>query len=682
MDTIGKYRLDRKLAHGGMAEIYLAYPLDDRSDENPVVIKQILPHLASDERFLAMFLNEAQLAAHMHHENIVQVLEFGEENGRLYMVLEFVNGLDCWRFSKRAELWEEHRTVVATYIVRQVLNALSYAHNIKDVNGNLMQVVHRDLSPSNIYLSRDGGVKLGDFGIARIESNRFRPVEIIPKGKYGYMAPEQVEGRPVDVRADVYSAGVVLTELLIQQQLFTGTSQLSIMLDIRDGRLDRLEKNAEKIPAGLKQILEGALARNPDDRFRSAWEFNEALVMYESTMGVPLTAAQFATQVQNVLSRSNSSQRNNSDIDAIARTLAGKEILGVQDTHADGATAVDALNDLMGDDADGTPTTMGKAERTGDRKYWAHLPDNTAIGPTPFAHIIELIYSDKITAETPMSTDGRSFRDARQFEELVRHLPVHTPTSTHDEVNQPKRRGLLEMESPSNILLSLATSSDTGALICEKDGHRKEVYVKDGLAVYVGSNESAELLGEYLVENGVVERMELEMALALLPKFHGHLGDTLIALGMLTAVELFKHISGQIEQRFNDLLSWDKGKYEFFEGVEVRRGVLEVQIDMVAMVRNHLLSQMDEISGDDIFTHLENQNVCPTHLTAAVVDRMRLPVQLDNKIRSIQNWCPVSALMFHPEDTMEIIGKTLFLGIESGLWTCDAATIPWHSNQQ
>ncbi|MBN2717632.1 MAG: serine/threonine protein kinase [Deltaproteobacteria bacterium] len=677
MDTIGKYRLERKLAHGGMAEIFLAHAIDDTAGNTPVVIKQILPNLANDERFLAMFLNEAQLAAIMQHENIVRVLEFGEENGLLYMVMDFVDGLDCWRFSKRSELWESQRTSVAIYIIRQVLNALSYAHNVTDVNGELLQVVHRDLSPSNIYLSRDGGVKLGDFGIARIESNRFRPVEIIPKGKYGYMAPEQVEGRPVDMRADVYSAGVVLTELLIQQQLFTGTSQLSIMLDIRDGRLDRLEKNAEKLPAGLKQILEIALARNPDERYHTAWEFNEALLMYESTMGAPLTKAQFAAQVQHVLSHSSSSKSVNSDIGAIAKTLAGKEILGVQFTGSDGVTAVDALEDLF---SDGTPVTMSTEHLADDGKYWAQLPNKSILGPTPFAHIVELIYSDKITSETPISKNGRNYRAAREFEELVRHLPVHTPTSTHDEVNQPKRRGLLEIESPSNTLLTLATSGDTGALICEHDGHRKEVYVRNGMAVYVGSNESAELLGEYLVEKGVIERMELEMALALLPKFHGHLGDTLIALGMLTAVELFKHISGQIEQRLADLLLWNKGKYEFFEGVEVRKGVLEVQLDLVAAVRDDLLTKMHRIGGRRIFETLEIQNVCPTNLIGAVIDRMHLPVPLYNKIRAIQNWCPVSALLFHPDDTPEDIGKTLFFSIESGLWTCDASAIPWHMN--
>ncbi|MBN2343904.1 MAG: serine/threonine protein kinase [Deltaproteobacteria bacterium] len=661
-----------------MAEIFLATHINSPADDAPVVVKRILPNLAHDERFVAMFLNEAQLAAHMHHPNIVRVLEFGEEDGRLFMVMEFVDGLDCWRFAKRSEHWEDKHVGVAVYIIRQVLDALAYAHNVRDVNGELLQVVHRDLTPSNIYLSRSGNVKLGDFGIARIESTRFRAVQIIPKGKYGYMAPEQVEGRPVDMRADVYSAGVVLTELLIQQQLFTGTSQLSIMLDIRDGRLERLEKNAEKIPDGLRQILEGALARNPADRYRTASEFSEALMVYETTLDKQISQGQFAAKIQQILELGDSQKDITSDIGAIAQTLAGEEILGVQTTKPDGVTAVDAIKIIT--ESDGTPVTMDFEQRTGQGKYWAHITDGTSIGPTAFAHIVELIYSDKISGDTPISKDGRSFSPAKEFEELVRHLPVYTPTSTTEEVNMPKRRGLLEMESPSNILLTLAASNDTGALICELNGRRKEVYIRNGQAVYVGSNESSELLGEYLVENGVVERMELEMALALLPKFHGHLGDTLIALGMLTAVDLFKHISGQITQRLNDLVRWQSGKYEFFEGVEVRQGVLEVQLDLVSFVRDYLLHRADEMDTDEIYQKLEMRSVSPSHMIHQLIDRLRLPHPFDEKFRAVQDWCSVSELAFHPNDTSQVIGKTLFLGIESGLWTCDAPSIPWHTD--
>lgn len=674
MEIIGKYRLTKKIAHGGMAEIFLGSRADTPNDNTQVVIKQILPNLANDERFVAMFLNEAQLAAHMHHPNIVRVLEFGEDNGRLFMVMEFVDGLDCWRFAKQNRHWEDNHVGVAIYIIRQVLDALSYAHNVRDVNGELLQVVHRDLSPSNIYLSKEGNVKLGDFGIASIESNRFRPVQIIPKGKYGYMAPEQVEGRTVDMRADVYSAGVVLTELLIQQQLFTGTSQLSIMLDIRDGRLERLEKNSEKIPEGLRQILEGALARNPNERYRSASEFNEALMVYETTMGKEISKDHFASILEEILSATRTNKEVPSDVGAIARTLAGEEILGLQMTKPDGVTAVDAIRRVNGE---GTPLTMDFEQRTGQGQYWAHTTDDTSIGPSSFAHIVELIYSDKISADTPISKDGRQFRPAREFEELIRHLPVYTPTSTTGDINPPKRRGLLEIETVPNILLTLASSNDTGVLICEKDGHRKEVYVRNGQAVYIGSNESSELLGEYLVENGVVERMELEMALALLPKFHGHLGDTLIALGMLTAVDLFKHISGQISQRLNDLVSWNKGQYEFFDGVEVRQGVLEVQLDMVSFVRNHLLEKMETLASAAIYQELGFQNVCPTNLAGLLIDRLRLPKPLDSKIRSIQDWCRVSDLLFEPTDTPEVIGKTLFLAIESGIWSCDASSVPW-----
>jgi len=676
METIGTYTLLRKLAHGGMAEIFLAARTGEDTG-TPVVIKCILPELANDPRFVAMFLNEAQLAAHMHHPGIVQVMAFGEENGRLYMVMEFVDGLDCWRFARRSESWGADHAGVAVYIIRQVLDALSFAHNMRDVNGDRLMVVHRDLSPSNIYLSRSGQVKLGDFGIARVESTRFRPVQVIPRGKFGYMAPEQVEGQPVDMRADIYSAGVVLSELLIREQLFSGTSQLSVMLDIRDGRLEKLERHAGKIPEGLRQVLEGALARDPADRYRTAAEFSQALEAFEVAMAHPIGQEEFAALVEKAMDEGGRQGNTTSDISAIAKNMAGGEVLGMQLTHPDGITNVDALRRAK---EQGTPITMDFEQQTGQGRYWARLPDQPAVGPTSFAHIVELIYSDRIGEDTFVSRDGVNFEPAGAFPELVRHLPVYTPATEDTDVTPPKRRGVLDIEPPCQVLLTIAASGDTGALVCDSSGRRKEIYLREGIAVYVGSNEPGELLGEYLVEHRILERSELEMALALLPKFHGHLGDTLIALGMLTAVELLQHINGQISERLDDLITWQNGNYEFYEDVEVRKGVLEVQIDPIRFVREFLESRLSTISGDRIFAELSPYQVAPTPLRDRLIDRLHLSEPRNGIIRGLTGWTRVSELIFLTPTVPQEVGKSLFVAVESGLWTCDGPSIPWHES--
>ncbi|MCP4198917.1 MAG: serine/threonine protein kinase [Proteobacteria bacterium] len=296
--AFGRYLLKQKLAHGGMAEVFLGCAMDADPNAEQLVIKCILPELAREPQFVGMFTNEAQLAAQMKHPNIVKVLDFGEVGGRLYMVMEHVEGLDCWRFARRLHPWGEDHTSLVVWIACQVLDALHYAHGVTDVNGISLNVIHRDLSPSNIYLSLKGEVKLGDFGIAKIESERYRRIQMIPHGKHGYVAPEQAEGRAVDRRADIFSMGIVLTELLIGKKLFTDTSQLSQLCDIKEGRLDALDSKVERVAPGLAKVIYKALARVPAHRYATALEFRDVLNAYVDDHGPTSSAPALAEHVR------------------------------------------------------------------------------------------------------------------------------------------------------------------------------------------------------------------------------------------------------------------------------------------------------------------------------------------------------------------------------------------------
>jgi serine/threonine-protein kinase len=545
-----------------------------------------------------------------------------------------------------------------------------------------MHVVHRDLSPSNIYLSQKGNVKLGDFGIAKVESNYFRPIKVIPKGKFGYMAPEQVEGKDADARADVYSAGVVLTELIIREQLFSGASQLSVMRDIRDGRIERLDQNVEKIPPGLREILKGALARNPSERFRSAAEFKEALMAFDMSLSNSLSRKDFSSMVTKVIEDCKEAHLHDHDsnINAIAMTLAGQEIVGVQLTKPDGITAVSAVRSSMNGE---TPITMDFEQITGEGQYWAKVGDGGVMGPMPFAHIIELIYRDKIKNFTEVSKDGHVYTQARQFDELARHLPVSTPTSKNINSGSPKRRGMLEIETVLNVLLTISSSKDYGVLVCEHQGKRKEIYVKDGLVHYVSSNESGDLLGEYLVKNDIIEQVELEMALALLPKFHGHLGDTLIALGMLSAVELMHYISEQILMRLKSVFTWNEGVYEFFEDVAVREGVLEVKIELAQFLKEYLLQQATKIDGVALLDQMGDIKVSSFHGNTKFLDLLNLEHQMDSIIRSVPSGIllrdvfEATSELTNEVITADYLGKVAYIALETGMWISDTAETRW-----
>jgi len=675
----GSYELLRKLAHGGMAEVFLGVRAGDDRCERPLVIKRILPELSGDSRFLAMFVNEAQLAAQMDHKNIVHVSDFGEHGGRLFMAMEFVDGLDCWRFSRRLYPWGDNHALLVVFIIREVLDALGYVHGLTDVNGAPLHVVHRDLSPSNIYLSMTGAVKLGDFGIARIQSPRYRPIKVIPKGKFGYMAPEQVEGGEVDLRADVYSAGVVLAELLIGQKLFQGSSQLSVLLDIRDGRLDTLEQNAHRIPSDLLRLVHRSLAKNPDDRYPSAAEFGDALRGYSDQAATRVGAGELGEQVLAAMVLKD--PRSSSRAPGAQQTPITGPITAVEaESRIDPEPTGRFLGLEPTPDALDTPITREHLPTKGEGRYVARLEDGVTIGPTSYAHVIELIYTDRIGPETEISIDNGSFTKAADYSELARHLPVYTPTDDVDEVDTPDRRGLLEMESPTEVLLSLAVRGESGLFICESGTRRKEIYLRGGWPIYVGSNAPEELLGECLVRTEAIERMELEMALALLPKFNGHLGDTLIALGMLSAVELFNQIASQIRTRLVALLGWYTGTYEFYRGVACRQGVLEVPVDPYAFVRDSLLERIHDLDIDGILSAMSPSVVSPTAVLPELLPMLKLPPAADRLIRGLDDWREVSAISQDPGVEGTDLAGALFVALETGLWTFDGPAPPWRQS--
>ena len=279
--AFGRYTLLERLAVGGMAEVFRAKITSSHGFEKILVIKRILPHLAADPNFVAMFIDEAKLTAQLTHPKIVQVLDFGEVSGQYFTALEFIDGFDALGLLRVAAQKRVHiPRSLAVFIVSEVLEALDYAHNARDMEGKPMQIVHRDISPSNIFISKRGDVKLGDFGIAHAQRRESKTQAGTLKGKYGYMSPEQVVGRPIDARSDLFAVGVVLAELLMGRRLFSAPADLDVLLKVRDVKLDRLDKYGADLPTALDRIVRKALTKSPRERFGSAAEFRDELADY------------------------------------------------------------------------------------------------------------------------------------------------------------------------------------------------------------------------------------------------------------------------------------------------------------------------------------------------------------------------------------------------------------------
>jgi serine/threonine-protein kinase len=263
-----------------MAEIFKAKQTGAHGFEKILVIKRILPHLAADPEFLAMFVDEAKIQCALEHPKIVQVFEFGEVEGQYFIAMEYIDGLDTLGLLRACA----HRRMrlpvrLAVHIAAEILDALAYAHEKRGADGRPLGLVHRDISPSNVLISRRGDVKLGDFGIARAaERERQSKTQAgTLKGKYGYMAPEQVVGGELDARADLFAVGIVLAEMLMGRRLFTAPNDLDVLLMVRDARLERLDRYGADIPPTLRALVVRLLAKSAEARFPTAVAAREAL---------------------------------------------------------------------------------------------------------------------------------------------------------------------------------------------------------------------------------------------------------------------------------------------------------------------------------------------------------------------------------------------------------------------
>jgi eukaryotic-like serine/threonine-protein kinase len=275
---LGRYQIVRLLSVGGMAEIYLARAAGIAGFEKRVVIKRMLPRLATDQAFIDMFLGEARLAAKLDHPNITQVHDIGEATGDYYYAMEYVPGCDL-----RGILHEECRhgrmvpIAIAVAIGRGICAGLEHAHGLAGSDGALLGIVHRDVSPSNVLVSRDGSVKVTDFGVAKVAVDGTRTRAGFLKGKLGYMSPEQVCSEPLDRRSDVFCIGIVLWELLAGRRLFSGEGEFAVLQRIVHDPVPAPSTIRSDVPAALEAVVMRALHRDRTLRFQTARDMQREL---------------------------------------------------------------------------------------------------------------------------------------------------------------------------------------------------------------------------------------------------------------------------------------------------------------------------------------------------------------------------------------------------------------------
>lgn len=532
-ERLDAYALRQRIAVGGTAEIFLATEPRSVGAAREVVVKRMLPELATDALARAMFADEGRLGRRIQHPNVTRVLGGGEAQGLPYLVIEYVPGCDLFRFLRHLRLERSALSVdLGLYIARELVQGLAALHEATDERGLRLDVVHQDVSPTNILLSRFGDVKLADVGVARARlRSHFAglPASERMKGQPAYFAPEQVAGQPADARSDVFSAATVAAELLLGRPLFDRGSELSTLLAVRDVDVSRLLEARARLPQRAVGAILQALAKDPHERTPSARAF-------AGELGRALTndVAPMARELGDLVS-----------IAAVDVGGGGGDGSTIRTTIRDEAPVLEESERMT---LELTPSVYAVQRPTGREEL-------------SYAQMVERVATGTIPPSAEVLVDGGVPRPVSSIDELARHVPP----SGRRSVPPPADARTIAFEAGgfARAFVHAIATEATGTFVCRRGTEQKEVSLSEGRPTYVGSNLAAEMLGEFLVARGVVNRGELDMALAVLHRYDGRLGDTLVALGLVDSVHLFREIGVQVRERLLDVFTWRSGTAVF-----------------------------------------------------------------------------------------------------------------------
>ena len=568
---LGPYLIEERLATGGMAEVFVAKRTGPHGFFKRVALKRILPQFARDPDFVSMFVDEARLAARLEHPNVVQVFDFGELDHELFLAMELVVGTNVNRLLRAVSARNESVPLeVALHILSQTSHALAYAHRARGEDGRPLGIVHRDVSPANILLTHTGHVKLSDFGIARIAGKDNRTDDGHVRGKLGYMSPEQVMGKSLDGRSDVFTLTTVFAEMLLAEPLFGSGSDLDVLIRIRDADLRVMDRSPRRLPQDVRKLIHLGLRPDPKERPSSS-AFADAVDEVVRRRGIvrgPDSLARLLLQ-----------------LDLVRGTRADRDALeaGARATWNLDTTGVNAETEQLGHVTTNAPAI-----------YRVRRSDRTIVGPISYPKLVQMITSGEINGDTEVSRESEDFTTASLIPELSRFVATPALQWREEETTFATRRGVLGSGKLLPIVHHIARDRETGALHLFDRERRKKIYFIDGRPDFVASTDKNELLGEYLVATGVCLRMEVDMALALLPRYGGHLGDALVGLGILRPVELFRATSAQVRAKYLEAFRWRSGQWAYVPGARAQEETYPLGHESTELLRDAALEAHPE----------------------------------------------------------------------------------------
>ncbi len=273
-----RYKVIEKLASGGMAEVFRAESAGLEGFKKTVAIKRVLPHLSQKKQFMGMFIDEARLSAHLSHSNCVQVFDIGIGDDTYFIVMEYIDGADLKAvIEHQRKMGGSVPIEEACLICVRICEGLSYAHELRDGKGHHLGIVHRDMSPPNVLITRHGEVKIVDFGLAKANSQLEQSEPGIIKGKFSYLSPEAARGEPVDARTDIFAVGIILWEMLANRRLFLGDTDLETVRQVQSAAVPPIRQFNRRVTPEIERILAKALTQHSRDRYQTARELGQDL---------------------------------------------------------------------------------------------------------------------------------------------------------------------------------------------------------------------------------------------------------------------------------------------------------------------------------------------------------------------------------------------------------------------
>jgi hypothetical protein len=634
-----------------MAEVFEAFRCGPHGFRKRVALKRILPHVAVDPTYVRMFIEEAALVAQLDHPSIVQVFDFGEDGPELFLAMELVEGASVGRMLRVvAARGDAVPLDVALHLAVQAARALAYAHRLREPSGQMLELVHRDVSPGNLLLTRHGHLKLADFGIARTQRRERHTGERNLRGKIGYMSPEQVNGEKLTGKSDVFTLAIVLCEMLLGETLFAQGPDIDVLLRIRQVDLGVLARTRRRIPSDVREVLLSALREQPADR-PDARALAEKLEAIMARRGL---ATQGAERVAGLLQRYELVQGD--DVDEAASEAGARPT---------GLVELDAVTDPQPHAS--IQMGVGPVPRT---SYLVLLEDGRRIGPVPFPELVRLATTGVVSASTAVYKDTYDAVVACQLPELSRIFATPALQWSPDEINAPRRRGELKAAVLLPLIHSLYATRETGMLYLHDGERKKKVYFVDGRPDFVASTARHEMLGQYLVDRDYCLSMEMDMGLALMPQHAGRLGDALVNLGVLRPVQLYRAVAAQVRERYLESFGWRSGEWLYVRGAASQEETYPIEQDAQVLMRDAAL-QLHPSELEAALSPMWERVLTPSPMPTAPLSAYQVPDSWRWVITQARGESTVGALFarccrqsgLDEEDAM----RALYLGVSCQL---------------